>query len=96
MRIFHWRKMTWAILIWTGVMVAWMTGVGVSSGTSAATHCANDSAVVSGTDRRERAITRGEATCFMERAVRGGRFLPSAPYRVSQPSAIRTSPRAPT
>ena len=27
-RFLRWRKMTWAILLWSGVMVAWLPGSG--------------------------------------------------------------------
>jgi hypothetical protein len=43
----HWRKMTWAILAWTALIVIWMVAGG-SSASSTASDCATDPSVTSG------------------------------------------------
>lgn len=42
-----WRKMTWAIFVWTGLIVAWMIG-GASAVSNEADKCATDPSVTSG------------------------------------------------
>lgn len=34
MRVFRWRKMTWVLIVWTGVCVAWGAGAAASDTTS--------------------------------------------------------------
>lgn len=57
----HWRKMTWALLIWTGIMFAWMIGAGVSAGSSVAADCAADSSVTSGILTKQECIDASNA-----------------------------------
>jgi hypothetical protein len=37
----HWRKMTWAILLWSGAMLAWIV-VGAATAADGAAGCASD------------------------------------------------------
>ena len=45
MRILRLRKMTWALLVWSGIMFAWMIGGAASS---PAKDCATDPSVLNG------------------------------------------------
>jgi hypothetical protein len=45
MRFLHWRKMTWAILLWSGVMLAWLVG---SIASASAADCTSDFGATSG------------------------------------------------
>ena len=60
-RILHWRKMTWTLLVWSGVMFAWMIGAGVSAGNSVASNCATDPAVTSGVLTKQECIDASNA-----------------------------------
>ena len=42
-RFLHWRKMTWAIVVWSGVAVSWLV-VSAVAGRGTAAGCAVDSA----------------------------------------------------
>jgi hypothetical protein len=44
-RFRHWRKMTWAIVLWSGAMAAWLA-IGSLGTTDVAAACATDSAGV--------------------------------------------------
>src|SRR5215211_5225904 len=52
----RWRKMTWTILVFTGIMFAWMIGGASSGASSAAAACAKDSAVTSGILTKQQCI----------------------------------------
>jgi hypothetical protein len=44
-RFLHWRKMTWAIVVWSGAMLAWLIG---SVSSSSANDCTTDFGAASG------------------------------------------------
>lgn len=41
MKILRLRKMTWALLLWSGLMLAWIISIGAASGEQASDYCAN-------------------------------------------------------
>lgn len=53
-RFLHWRKMTWAFVVWTGLMGAWLV-IGALTASNVALDCATDSAGVAAS-----ALTRQE------------------------------------
>jgi hypothetical protein len=53
--------MTWALLLWSGVMFTWMIGGAISGGTSAASDCAKDPSVINGVLTKQECIDASNA-----------------------------------
>jgi hypothetical protein len=55
-RFLHWRKMTWTLALWSGLMAAWLVTTAFVNSDAAAT-CANDPEVGSGALEQQDCIT---------------------------------------